>query len=87
VQFLAGEEARVDQGAVDGGKGECFEAVHRPVTAVDVCGFGDQQQVLDADAVRTLFVVTWLVGEDHARFQRHVCPAFEMRAGPSCTER
>src|SRR3954451_8512336 len=69
VELLKTHLRGIDQPAVDRGKRQRFETVHRLFRAGDLDA-GDEFEVFDADAVGIRLVIAGLVGQDHAALQR-----------------
>ena len=81
IAFGSVEEFYGNQPAVDGGKLNVSNRDSREALA-----FLDGDEVFDPDAVLALEVISRLVGDHHARFERHGILG-AMPAGPSWTDR
>jgi hypothetical protein len=56
---------------VHGRHGQGFKPEHGAIAARNRLGRGDDLQILDPDAVIADLVIAWLIGHDHAGFQRN----------------
>src|SRR5690606_30277804 len=67
IVFFLREKLGYNKAQINWAPCECLEREHLSVTALDLRRFFHIDKVLDANAILAWAIISWLIGEDHAR--------------------